>query len=166
MSVLLDFLIRVANAGEEDELDDIGKLAHPQSFATKYDMESHYNRVLGVDPFHHFSQTYVSKKFDEILETAPYSVREQLYQKRGDIISDTLSIADNIEEAVLQRVLHKVVQDRVGWIPNDDSSSNLDEFISLEQYGRQMELEDDESEYDPDYESEEDSDDYEGIRVE
>lgn len=159
MSVLLDFLIQVANAGEEDILDDIGKLAHPQSFATKHDMEAHYNRVLGVDPFHYFSQAYVGKKLDEMVEVAPYSVREQLYQKRGEIINDTLAIADNIEEAVHQRVLHKVVQDRLGWIPSDDSSSNLDEFISFEQYGQRMELEE---EKDLEWDSDDDPDDYDG----
>ena len=172
MAKLLDFMLRCNNASDDDIVEDLIKMADPTSFDSKDEMESHFEECLGYNPIDYFDRKTIDEQFDEIVTNAPYSVQEQLRNKRDEIIERTLECSDDIGDSVLHKVFINVIKDTVGWQPTYDSEVSLDDCISMAIFGNddsweeyQSNDEDDDIENDDDDEEdeillEEDDDDY------
>ena len=158
MSKLLDFVVRCNNATEYDAIDDIIRMANPDSFDSQDEMTDHFEDCLGYDPFEYFDRKFVETQFDEIINTAPYSVQEKLREKKFDIIDRTMNSLDDVNENVIQKIFFTVIEDEVGWTPVSEMAS-LDDCISMSVFGDNFEYEsdDEESEDEEDY-SEDDED--------
>lgn len=167
MSKILDFIVRCNNASSEDITDDIMRMADPDTFDSRDEMESHFESCLGYNPMRYFDEKYLKDEYMEITNSAPYSVQEQLHSKRDDIIDRTLEVAYNVNEAYLDSVLLNVIESSVGWKPNNDEYVSLDECIRMEIFSddelddyTEYEEEDEEDEMDDIFEDSSDEDDY------
>ena len=158
MAKLLDFMIRCNNATDDDMLEDILRMADPNTFDSKDEMENHFEDCLGYNPMEYFDRKTIEEQFDDILNEAPYSVQNQLRDKRDEIIERTLECSDDIGDTVLRKVFVSVIKDTIGWQPVEDSEVSLDECISMSVFGDGI---DDSDEYDIDGadDNEEDEDD-------
>lgn len=156
MAKLLDFMIRCNNASEDDISEDLIRMADPNSFDSRDEMESHFESCLGYNPMEYFDRKTIDEQFDEILNDAPYSVQNQLRDKREEIIDRTLECSDDIGDTVLRKVFVGVIKDTIGWQPVEDADVSLDECISMAIFGEGIEDSDD---YDTDDEEDEDIDD-------
>jgi hypothetical protein len=142
MAKLLDFMLRCNNASEDDIVEDLVKMADPNSFDSKDEMESHFEDCLGYNPIDYFDRKTIDEKFDDIIKNAPYSVQEQLRDKREEIIERTLECSDDIGESVLHKVFITVIKDTVGWQPSYDGEVSLDDCISMAIFGNDDSWED------------------------
>ena len=156
MGKLLDFMVRCNNAFEDDITEDLIRMADPNSFDSRDEMESHFEDCLGYNPMEYFDRKNIDEQFDEILKDAPYSVQQQLRDKRDDIIDRTLECSNDIGDTVLRKVFVGVIKDTIGWQPVEDTDVSLDECISMTIFGEGIEDSDD---YDTDDDDDEDSDD-------
>lgn len=157
MAKLLDFIIRCSNATEDDVSEDIIKMADPNSFDSRDEMESHFEDCLGYNPMEYFDRKSIEEQFDDILNDAPYSVQNQLRDKREDIIDRTLECSEDVSDSVLRKVFVSVIKDTIGWQPVEDTDVSLDECISMAIFGDGI---DDSNDYDIDDDDEEDDDSY------
>ena len=158
MAKLLDFMVRCNNASEDDAVEDILRMSDPDSFDSKDEMRDHFDECLGYDPFEYFDRRSIEEQFDELITGAPYSVQDQLRNKREEIINRTLDCIDDVGDTVLRKVFIDVVKDTIGWQPIEDSEVSLDDCISMAIFGN--EDIDDPNEYE-DEEDDDDSLDYE-----
>ena len=156
MAKLLDFMIRCNNASDDDISEDLIRMADPNSFDSRDEMESHFEDCLGYNPMEYFDRKTIDEQFDEILNDAPYSVQNQLRDKRDEIIDRTLECTDDIGDTVLRKVFVGVIKDTIGWQPVEDTDVSLDECISMAIFGEGIEDSDD---YDTDDDEDEDNDD-------
>lgn len=156
MAKLLDFMIRCNNASEDEIAEDILRMADPNSFDSRDEMESHFEDCLGYNPMEYFDRKSIEEQFDEIMKDAPYSVQDQLRCKRDDIIDRTLECSEDIGDMVLRKVFIGVIEDTIGWHPTEDTDVSLDECISMSVFGERM---DDSDDYSTDEEDDEDIDD-------
>ena len=161
MAKLLDFMVRCNNATSDDIVDDLVKMADPTSFDSQDEMESHFEDCLGYNPINYFDRKSINDEFDDILQSAPYSVQEQLRDKREEIIERTLECSDDVRESVLHKVFINVIKDTVGWQPSYDGDVSLDDCISMSIFGN--EYEDDYSTDDDDINNEDDDEEEELI---
>lgn len=169
MPKLLDFMVHCSNASYDDVADDIARMADPTSFDSRDEMEDHFVDCLGYSPMKFFDRRAIEEQFDEVVVSAPYSVRDQLRDKRDEIIDRTLECAEDVNDTVLRKVFINVIKDTIGWYPSEDSDVSLDECISMAIFGNEdideaSEYEDDDSEEDDEddllLEDEDDYDDY------
>ena len=172
MAKLLDFMLRCNNATAEDVADDLLKMAEPDEFDSQDEMASHFEDCLGYDPFEYFDRKSIEEQFEDIIDSAPYSVREQLHAKRTEIIERTLECSEDVGDTVLRKVFVGVIKDTVGWQPSEDTDVSLDDCISMAIFGtddlddaNDYESEDADEEEDDlydedDYEDEASDDDY------
>ena len=162
MSKLLDFVVRCNTATEYDAIDDIIRMANPDSFDSQDEMSEHFEDCLGYDPFEYFDRKIIQDKFDELINTAPYSVQEQLRNKKYDIIERTIDSLDDINENILQKVFLTVIKDEIGWSPMENEEVSLDDCISMVVFGELIEDDYDESDDDEEQEdyADEDEDDH------
>lgn len=158
MAVLLDFMMRVSNASLDDACEDIVKMADPGSFATKRDMEDHFERVLGYDPIEYFPRKFLEDKLRELTDIAPFSVREKIYSNHEAIISQALECVTDLDTSILSKVLNAVVEYNVGWSSGIDDGVKVEDCISMSLYGENYESAEDEAEYSDDS----DDDEYSG----
>lgn len=137
MAKLLDFMVRCNNATNDDDgvVDDLLRMADPDSFDSKDEMESHFEDCLGYNPIDYFDRKTIDEQFDDIIQKAPYSVQEQLRNKRDEIIDRTLECSDDIGDTVLHKVFINVIKDTVGWQPDYDGEVSLDDCISMSVFG-------------------------------
>ena len=154
MAKLLDFIVRCNNATFDDVADDLLKMADPNSFDSKDEMESHFEDCLGYNPMDYFDRKSIDEQFDDLIQTAPYSVQDQLRSKREEIIDRTLECSDDVGDTVLRKVFINVIKDTVGWEPSDAEEVSLDDCISMSIFGN-----DNSEDYDIDDEDEEEDDD-------
>lgn len=173
MAKLLDFIVRCNNATADDVVDDLLKMADPNNFDSKDEMEIHFEECLGYNPMEYFDKKSIDDQLDELIQSAPYSVQDQLRNKRSEIIERTLECADDVGDSVLRKVFINVVKDTVGWQPLDDEEVSLDDCISMSIFGNidtsddideddyaDIDSEDDEGEEDIIYEEEDPDEDY------
>lgn len=158
MAKLLDFMVRCNNATGDDVVDDLLKMADPNSFDSKDEMESHFEDCLGYNPMDYFDRKTIDEEFDEVIRSAPYSVQEQLRDKREEIIERTLECSSDVGESVLHKVFINVIKDTVGWQPAYDGEVSLDDCISMAIFGNDYD-EDDYSSNDDDDDIDNDDDD-------
>lgn len=156
MAKLLDFMIRCNNASDDDIVEDLTRMADPDSFDSRDELASHFEDCLGYDPMEYFDRRTIEEQFDEILKDAPYSVQEQLRNKRDDIIERTLGCNEDVGDIVLRKVFIGVIEDTIGWHPVEDTDVSLDECISMTIFGDGI---DDSDDYDTDEEEDDDGDD-------
>ena len=158
MAKLLDFIVRCNNATSDDIADDLLRMADPNSFDSKDEMESHFEDCLGYNPIDYFDRKSIDDQYDEILNVAPYSVQEQLRNKRDDIIERTLECSNDVGDTVLRKVFINVIKDTVGWQPNDDEEVSLDDCISMAIFGSDdsEDYYDDDESYDDDIDNDDD----------
>jgi hypothetical protein len=135
MAKLLDFIVRCNNATSDDVVEDLLKMADPNSFDSKDEMESHFEDCLGYNPIEYFDKKVIDEQFDDLIQNAPYSVQEQLRNKREEIIERTLECSEDVGDSVLRKVFINVVKDTVGWKPMDDGEVSLDDCISMSIFG-------------------------------
>lgn len=147
MAKLLDFMVRCNNATTDDVIDDLTRMADPDSFDSRDEMESHFEDCLGYNPMEYFDRKSIDEQFDEILNEAPYSVQDQLRSKRDEIIERTLECAEDVNDSVLHKIVVSVIKETVGWEPVDEDGVSLDDCIMMAIFGDDV---DDESstEYD------------------
>ena len=155
MAKLLDFMIRCNNATEDEVSEDLLRMADPNSFDSRDEMESHFEDCLGYNPMDYFDRKTIDEQFDEILRDAPYSVQCQLRDKRDEIIDRTLDCSEDIGDTVLRKVFVGVIKDTIGWQPVEDTDVSLDECISMAIFGDEINDSDD---YDTNDEEDEDDD--------
>lgn len=155
MAKLLDFMIRCNSATDDDVFEDILRMADPNSFDSRDEMESHFEDCLGYNPMEFFDRKSIDEQFDEILKDAPYSVQNQLRDKRDEIIERTLECTEDVGDTVLRKVFVGVIKDTIGWQPIEDTDVSLDECISMAIFGEGIEDSDD---YDTDDDSDDDDD--------
>lgn len=156
MAKLLDFIIRCSNATETDVSDDLLRMADPNSFDSRDEMESHFEDCLGYNPMEYFDRKTIDEQFDDILKDAPYSVQNQLRDKRDEIIDRTLECSEDINDTVLRKVFIGVIKDTIGWQPIEDTDVSLDECISMAIFGEGI---DDSYDYDGSDETDDDDED-------
>lgn len=156
MAKLLDFMIRCNTATEDDVSEDLIRMADPNSFDSRDEMESHFEECLGYNPMEYFDRKSIDEQFDEILKDAPYSVQNQLRDKRDEIIDRTLECTEDVGDTVLRKVFVGVIKDTIGWQPVEDTDVSLDECISMAIFGEGI---DDSDDYDTDDDDDEDDDD-------
>lgn len=154
MAKLLDFMVRCTNATSDDLIDDLTRMADPDTFDSRDEMESHFEDCLGYNPMSYFDKKMINEQFDDILNDAPYSVQNQLRLKRDEIIERTLECDSDVSETVLRKVFISVIRDTVGWQPVEDTDVSLDECISMAIFG-----EDITDDYSSDYDSAGDDED-------
>ena len=157
MPKLLDFVVHCNNASLDDIADDLTRMADPDSFDSKDELDMHFEECLGYNPMVYFDKKSIEEQFDELMVNAPYSVREQLRSKREEIIERTLECNEDIGDTVLRKVFINVIKDTIGWEPVEDTEVSLDDCISMAIFGND-DL-DDSSEYEDDDLEEEDEDD-------
>ncbi len=163
MAKLLDFMLRCNNATAEDVADDLLKMAEPEEFDSQDEMASHFEDCLGYDPFEYFDRKSIEEQFEDIIDSAPYSVREQLHAKRAEIIERTLECSEDVGDTVLRKVFVGVIKDTVGWQPSEDTDVSLDDCISMAIFGDDLDDANDYESEDADEEEDDlyDEDDYE-----
>lgn len=137
MSKLLDFFAR-ANSANDDSVEEILRMADPDSFESQDDMSDHFEDVLGYDAFHHFDRKFVETSFDDIVNGAPFSVQDQLRSKKEYIIDRTIESVDEINENILQTVFYAVIKDEIGWSPETADKVSLDETINMVVFGEDV----------------------------
>lgn len=147
MAKLLDFMIRCNNATEDDVSEDLIRMADPNSFDSRDEMGSHFEECLGYNPMEYFDRKTIDEQFDDVLKDAPYSVQDQLRNKRDEIITRTLECSEDIGDTVLRKVFVSVIKDTIGWQPVEDTEVSLDECISMAIFGEDI---DDSDDYDTD----------------
>lgn len=154
MAKLLDFTVRCRNVTDDELVENIERMADPDSFDSRDELSSYLDEYLGYNPIDYFDRKSIEEQFDEIVENAPYSVREQLRDKHDEIIERTLECNDDVRETILRKVFVSVIKDTVGWQPTEDDDVSVDDSISMAVFNSD-EMEDS-NDYDP-----EDSDDEE-----
>lgn len=157
MAKLLDFMVRCNNASVDDITEDLLRMADPNSFDSRDEMETHFEDCLGYNPMEYFDRKSINEQFDEILNDAPYSVQDQLRGKREEIIERTIECSEDVGDTVLRKVFVGVIKDTIGWQPVEDSEVSLDECISMVIFGE--DIDDDASDYDSAGDDEDDEDD-------
>lgn len=156
MAKLLDFVVRCANATDDDTLEDLLRMADPNSFDSRDEMESHFEDCLGYNPMEFFDRKSIDDMFDEVIENAPYSVQVQLRDKHDEIIERTLECTEDVNDTVIRKVFVSIIKDTIGWQPAEDTDVSLDECISMAIFGEGI---DDSSDYELDDDEEDEDDD-------
>ena len=166
MAKLLDFMVRCNNASADDVADYLLRMVEPDEFDSKDEMATLFEDCLGYDPFDYFDRKSIEEQYEEIIDSAPYSVREQLHAKRSEIIERTLECSEDVNDTVLRKVFVSVIKDTIGWQPSEDTDVSLDDCISMSIFGtddiddsNDYESEDADEEEDDLYEEEDDYDD-------
>ncbi len=154
MAKLLDFIVRCNNATNDDVVEDLARMADPDSFDSRDELESHFEDCLGYNPMEYFDRKSIDEQYDELINEAPYSVQNQLRDKRDEIIERTLECIEDVNDTVLRKVFINVVKDTIGWQPIEDSDVSLDDCISMAIFG--TDDIDDSDEYEDDDEEEDD----------
>ena len=149
MAKLLDFMVRCNTATADDIMDDLIRMADPNSFDSRDELSYHLEDCLGYDPLVYFDRKTIEEQFDEIFRSAPFSVQDQLSAKKEEIIQRTLEYAQDIDESVLRKIFISVIKDTLGWQPLDDEVS-LDECVSMAVFGDNLEDEEESDEDDED----------------
>lgn len=157
MAKLLDFMVRCNNATSDDIAEDLVRMADPNSFDSRDEMEMHFEECLGYNPMEYFDRKSIDEQFDDLLKDAPYSVQDQLRDKRDEIIERTLECSEDVGDTVLRKVFVSVIKDTIGWQPAEDSEVSLDECISMAIFGE--DIDDDNSDYDSAGDDEDDDED-------
>ena len=173
MSKLLDYMVRCSNATYDDAVDDLLRMADPTNYDSQDEMEDHFEECLGYNPLTYFDKKFIEEQFDEVIASAPYSVRDQLRTKHDEIIDRTLECIDDVNDTVIRKVFIDVIKDTTGWQPIEDSEVSLDNCISMAIFGNDeldesSEYEDDDSEEDDDLDDEDemyDDDDYDSSDI-
>ena len=162
MAKLLDFIVRCNNATADDIADDLLKMAAPDEFDSRDELGSHFEDCLGYNPIDYFDRKSIDEQFDDLIHGAPYSVQDQLRNKREEIIERTLECSEDVGDSVLRKVFINVVKDTVGWAPMDDGEVSLDDCISMAIFGNddsdEYDIDDDDSDIDNDDDDSEEED--------
>lgn len=151
MAKLLDFMVRCSSATEDDATEDLLRMADPATFDSQDEMSDHFESCLGYDPFVYFDTKSIDEEIDNLINSAPYSVQEQLRGKKDIIIERTLEYSNDLNDTVLSHILAKVIKDTVGW--SCDINASLDDCVSMAVFGDEVDdISDEESEDSNDFE--------------
>lgn len=155
MAKLLDFIL----AARTEFYDDVARLARPDSFSTREEMNDHFKEVIGYVPDRYMNERSVEEYFNNALRRAPFSVQEQMIKKKTEIIDQTMSVLDDVDEVFIERVFCNVCQSIVGWDASDGAES-IDSIIKMAVFNSDdFESEEEEDEDEEDFSDEEDEDD-------
>lgn len=155
MAKLLDFIL----AARTEFYDDVARLARPDSFSTREEMNDHFKEVIGYVPDMYMNERSVEEYFNNALRRAPFSVQEQMIKKKTEIIDQTMSVLDDVDEVFIERVFCNVCQSIVGWDASDGAES-IDSIIKMAVFNSDdFESEEEEDEDEEDFSDEEDEDD-------
>lgn len=154
MAKLLDFIL----ASRTEFYDDVERLARPDSFSTREEMNDHFEEVIGYVPDKYMNERSVEEYFNNALRRAPFSVQEQMIKKKSDIIDQTMSVLDDVDEVFIERVFCNVCQSIVGWDASDGAET-IDSIIKMAVFNSDdFESEEEEDEDEEDFSDEEDED--------
>jgi hypothetical protein len=140
-SKLAAFIASVSCATDDELLDEIVQIMEPENFGTKNDLGKAFNDVIGYNPIDYHDTLQLEDIYDELLDEAPYSVRENLIGRKSDIIEKCLSNKEASNEAYLTNSLIITIYEECGWLAKDQMADL--NHVMMEAVTDTLEIEDD-----------------------
>lgn len=155
---LLNYINATVNAHSENDMEPLLSLLRPTE--DREQMGAIYEQTLGYNPISFFDIKYLEKKFDEIVETAPEDLKDELRDKKEAIIHQVMLHKDNLNDEYLLYLLVSEIASESGWTnPNFKVDINVaiaDEMSN----GESFEVIDDIDDEEVDDDGEDDEDDF------
>lgn len=140
MTKLSQFVASVSGATENDFIERLEELSKPENFS-KAELGKRWGDVIGYNPIDFHDQQFLDDIFDELIEDAPFSIKENLTGKKEMLIMDALEKRDQHSEAYLTNMMISSIYEETGWL-------NKNQLVELNEFMDEIELDDDEYEDD------------------
>lgn len=146
-NVLLKYINATVTA--DSEADEALLLEMLRPTEDRVEMGKIYQNVLGYNPIEYFDEKYLERKYDEILETAPESLKGELQEKKDNIINEVMTHKNNLNEDYLLYILTSEIAAETGW-SNPDFRVDIDyaifEELGIDYFGEDSDDEDNDEE--------------------
>lgn len=144
MNKLANFIASVSGATENDFIERLEELSKPENFS-KSELGSKWEEAIGYNPIDFHDEQFLDDIFDELIEDAPFSVKENLIGKKEALIKDALEKRNEHSEAYLTNMLISSIYEETGWL-------NKKELVDFNEFMDEINLDEDELDEDEDEE--------------